>query len=261
VTIGPPSGVRSPWRFTVAGQLGLAHPSFLPFHTVPTIFSHTAVVSNARSVSVGGATVRVNAGPTALSVGAGVGISTPVTLHTVAPHALPRANIAPHAGVPLAQRPWAGRVAATPVRTSIPIGPQHPGAAQPIYNRPVYQPRPGYAPPAYHPVTPPRSYAPQYTPPQTYGRTAPAYHYAPPAPAYHYAPPAPAYHYAPAQTYRPSYSAPSYHSSYSAPSYHYSAPTPSYHYSAPSTSYSRPSTSSSYSRPSGSSGGHFGGRR
>ncbi len=260
VTIGPPLGVRSPWRFTVAGQLGLAHPSLLPAQTVPQIIARTSVISNLRSVSIGNATVHVNAGPTGIAVGAGVGISTPVTLRTVAPQSLPRINIVPHAGVPLEARPWVqagvqrAQLPSYP-RTSIPIGPQHPYTPQPIYNRPVYQPHPGYAPPAsYHPSTAPRSYAPpaQYAPPAAY---APAQQYRPAPTYYHPAQPT-TYHYAPAPSYRSTYSAPSY--SAPAQSYHptYSAPS----YSAPAQSYSRPSTSSS-SRPSAPSGGRGGGRR
>jgi hypothetical protein len=258
VTIGPPTGVRTPWRFAVASSLGGAHINFVASHVVPSIWGRTTVVANTRAVTVGGASVRFNAGPTLTHV-------TPVALSTVAPHAMPQPRIVPRVSTPVASRPWVqnagmNRVSQTGHVGSIPIGPQHPvysnpstvtprpitvpsGGYHPVQSaphsmapQPVYS-HPSYSQPVYHAPAP----APVYHP--TYAAPAPSYHYSAPAPSYHYSAPAPSYHYsAPA----PSYSAP-------APSYHYSAPAPSYHpsYSAPAPSY--------HSAPS--SGRSFGGRR
>jgi hypothetical protein len=260
VRIGPPVGVRTPWRFVVANQLGLSRMAYLPAHTVPTVFNRTAVIANTRAVSVGTATVHVNAGPTHLSVGGGVGLSTPVRLGAVAPHALPHPGIAPHAGISVAERPWvrAGVTQQTmPFQRSIPVGVQHPvdnGYRAPVMVHPAPAPRP-------MPVQQPRTYAPPSYQRPSYGYTqqpgyrapsysAPVYH----APAYAQ----PAYHAPSYPAYRaPTYSAPTYSApTYSAP--HYSAPSysaPSYsapHYSAPAPSHS----STTYSRPStGFSGG------
>jgi len=256
VTIGPPIGVRTPWRFVVASQLGQARMSYLPAHTIPTIFGRTTVVSNVRTASVGATTLRYNAGPN-LAVAGGVGLSTPARLAAVAPHAIPRATITPRTGIDVASRPWvrAGvtqQVAPFQQRpASIPIGPQHPVA--PVYHPPMNQPV--YHPPVnqpVHPMAPVRPTAPAYRPmphaytPPAYQRpaySAPAYSAPYRAPAYS----APAYH---APTYAaPHYSAPAYHApAYAAP--HYSAPSYSApHYSAPS--YSAPH----YSAPSFGGGG------
>jgi len=271
VVVGPPLGVRSAWRFTVAAQLGSTRLSYLPSHVVPSVFARTSVINNFRSVTVGGAAVRVNAGPTGTFVGGGVGVSTPVRLAQVAPNLVPRTNIVPRLGVSLQARPWvAARVpgldthvsSARPIAPSagprsIPIGnPNTPYAPRPIPN---YQaPRPMYAPPQQ----PHSVYSPQqhYTP--TYQQ--PSYqqpHYA--APSYqqpHYS--APTYS-APAHYSAPTYSTPAH---YSAPSY--SAPTysaPAQHYSAPSSSRPSYSAPAHYSAPSvghfGGGGGHSGGHR
>jgi hypothetical protein len=109
VTIGAPFGPRSPWRFEAAGALGHPRGRFLTAHAVPHVFSRMNVVSNGRTLAMGGATVRVNAGPVwvghppAATPAAAV---APVRLATVAPGALPRVSIQPHAGTPLLTRPW-----------------------------------------------------------------------------------------------------------------------------------------------------------
>jgi hypothetical protein len=249
IVVGPPRGVRGPWRFTVAGQLGVRNVAYLPARVVPSVWSHTTVVANARSVSFGGTSVRISSGPPASVVAAAVGHPVAaVALATTAPHALPRATITPRVGVPVQSRPWlqprpAGGVGPRPIGAPanggprpLPLGrtlgngtavPPRPLTTQP-YHAPVYnsyhptyaQPtrapvytnyHPTYAPPTYHAPTPTYStYHPTYT--------APAYH----APTYA----APAYH---APTYSsPTYAAPAYHApSYSAPTFH-SAPSPTY---------------------------------
>ena len=252
VTVGAPSGVRSPWRFVVAAQLGAAHPSYLPSHVVAGVFSHTSVVNNLRTVAAGGASVRINAGPS--STGAPGFAHAAVSLRSVAPQSLPRAGIIAHAGVAVAARPWvqnrapgtvgAPRPMARP--NSIPIGGSR---VVPIRSTPIR----GNGPRAMVPSYPARPYtiAQQSWP----YRAAPVYHYNAPSPIRYTAPvSAPAtYHY---QT--PSYSAPSYH--YSAPSpVQYSAPAPSYHYSAPVEHYSAPAPS--YHSSSGSFGGGGGRHR
>jgi Family of unknown function (DUF6600) len=258
VRVGPPLGVRSPWRFTVAAQLGAAHLTYLPAHVVPSVFARTSVINNYRTANVGGATIRMNAGPTGTFVGAGVGVSTPGRLASIAPGAVPRANIVPRLGTSLQSRPWVqARVSGLDTHVSsarptagAPAGPR----SIPLSSRPQsfqgprpmqYQAaRPSYIPPAHE--------RPVYTSPRPY-----------------YAPVYSQPHYAPTYTshpYTPAYSQPHYAPSYSAPSYaapHYSAPS----YSAPAQQYSAPSYSRpSYSAPAHnsapavhSSGGHFGG--
>jgi hypothetical protein len=253
VVVGPPHGVRSPWRFVVANQLAATRPSFLPAHTVPTVFGRTTVVSNARSLNIGAATVRVNAGPTSVLAGGGVGVSSPARLSVVAPHVVPRINVVPHTGVAYAARPWvrAGVTSQVPFyaapRTSIPIGPQH--AVPPTYRSPIVVParpatnvRPSYqAPHGYYNAP---AWGSGYT-------AAPMRAYAAPAPYR-----APTYS-APAYSAPTQYSAPMYHTpAYSAPAYHYSAPAahyaaPTYH-SAPATHYSAPTFQSAPSRSSSS---------
>jgi hypothetical protein len=221
---------------------------------VPSIWGRTTVVANTRAVTVAGGTVRFNAGPTAIATHIGV---TPVSLASVAPHAMPQPRIIPRTGTPVTNRPWVqtagvNRMSQMGNVGSIAVGPQHP----------VY-PRPGVTQsPAYHPtpitVQPRPTYsapAPNYARPATgYSAPAPSYHYTAPAPAYHpsYSAPAPSYHYsAPAPAYHPTYSAP-------APSYHYSAPAPVYH---PTYSPPAPSFHSSPAPSYHSTGRSFGGRR
>jgi hypothetical protein len=265
VRIGPPHGVRTPWRFTLAAQLGSRSPSYLPAHVVPSVWARTSVISNAHSVMVNNATVRVNAGPTHLA--AQTAMHTPVALASIAPHALPHSAIVPHVGAPVAARPWVqARVSGAlqqpitvprgyspnTVRTNVPryVAP-HSFQQTPFQQRnaPAIQ-QPHYAQPAryYAPTT---AYRAPYAQP-AYHYNAPAYRAPYSQPAYHYN--APAYH-APVYS-APHYSAPTYSAPhYSAPSYsapHYSAPTYSApHYSAPSSSFSRPS----YSAPHFSGGG------
>ena len=248
VVIGPPRGVRGAWRFTVAAQLGQRRVSYLPARVVPSVWTRTSVVSNVRSVNVGGTVVHAPAGPPPHLVAAAVGHPiTPVALNVAAPHALPRANITPHVGAPLQTRPWMqphpvgggvrspaapGGVRPSPART---IGATMP--ARPVYSQPYRAPAPTYAQQPYRPAAQPYRAPATYTQPYR----APVYNNYHPTytqPVYH----APVYNnYHPTYS-QPTYTAPTFHStpSYSAPVYHsaptYSAPTysaPSYH-SAPS---------------------------
>src|SRR5579859_497941 len=99
VTVGPPRGVRSPWRFLLAHQLGQRGANYLPNHVVPAIFAKTAVVTSLRTAN--GA--RFNAGPSTGTLRTPV---TPIPLHQAAPAALPHPSVVAHAGVPVQQRPW-----------------------------------------------------------------------------------------------------------------------------------------------------------
>jgi hypothetical protein len=272
VVIGPPSGRRGPWRFTLAGQLGWRRPSYLPARVVPSVFGRTTPIHNVQQVAIGGTPVRINAGPSSAMVAQATGRPmTPVSLAAVAPRALPRPNIVPHLGTPLQSRPWmqsrpiGGAFSHTvdgarTIGAPRPMAPtQRPASPPPAY-RPgrlgaVYSPtaagpwRPSapiyhYSQPAYH-----------YSPPAAHYYSPPAYH--PAAPAYHYSAPAPSYRYSAAPSYHYSAPAPSYHYNAPAPSYHYNAPAPSYHYSAPAPSYhSAPAPSFHSSGGSFHGGGH-----
>jgi hypothetical protein len=273
VTIGPPTGVRSGWRFTLAGQLGTRGMTYLPAHVVPSVFARTSVVSNARTVTVGKATVRVNAGPTSLAVGRGVGVTTPVSLRTLAPRALPHPSVVTHHGVALASRPWVragvgrvGSISNVPRPISIPIGPQHSSSARPIYNAPVRADeraparpydataRPNMYVAPSRTTMPPRPYVRQQNDP-VYRNSAPVYNNSnSAAPVYRSSESAPVYRpsysqpvYRPSEStpvYRPSESAPSYQRSYSAPTYQPSYSQPSYRV-APANRVSAPSAGSS----------------
>ena len=260
VVIGPPRGIRSPWRFTVAGQLGSSRPAYLPSRAVASVWGRTAAINNVSRASIGGATVSFNAGPSAHLVAQTVGHPvTSVALNSIAPHALPRATIVPRAGVPIASRPWVqsrtiggafahpapgARTLGNPAGRPSPAMTPQPLRTQPFhgYNTPAQQQPYRYAQPAqqpYHyaqPAQQPYHYAQPAQQPYHYAQPAPQYHYSAPAQSYHpsYSAPAPQYHYsAPAQSYHPSYSAPaqSYHPSYSAPAatQHYSAPAATFH--------------------------------
>ncbi|HEY2902610.1 MAG TPA: DUF6600 domain-containing protein, partial [Polyangia bacterium] len=106
VGLGRPIGTRSPWRFTAAGRLGAAQPTYLSSRTVPAVFARTSVVSNQRVLSMNGAPVRVNAGPARLFDQKGAPVAA-ARFATVAPHAVPARAISPHVGVAVASRPWA----------------------------------------------------------------------------------------------------------------------------------------------------------
>jgi hypothetical protein len=285
VVVGPPRGVRGPWRFTVAGQLGGRSMSYLPARVVPSVWAHTTVIANARSVNFGSTAVRISAGPPAHVVAAAVGHPiASVSLSAAAPHALPRATITPHVGAPLQSRPWLQAHPGGGVRSigapanggarPMPIGrtigsgaavaprplPTQPAYRAPTYAQPAYR-APTYAQPTYRAptytqptYTQPTYRAPTYAQPtyrQTSTYAAPAYH----APTYA----APAYH-------APTYAAPAYHApTYAAPTYHaptYAAPTytaPTFHsaptYSAPAPAYHAPSTGISGGAFHGSFGG------
>jgi len=271
VTIGPPpprGGVMSAWRFTTAVNLGRRGPGYLPAHVVPSVFTRTAVINNARTVNLGNATVHVNAGPTGIAApGSGAGLSMPVQLRTTAPSAMPHPQIQARAGVSLAERPWHGAQATQiPSRsimvTARPSAPsvrapssmiaqpytmhsaQVPQRQLPTYQTPASNPypQPMYQQRAYNPYPQPRAFSP---PPQrTYAPYQPRA-YAPSQPVYrqpsYQAPSQPAYR-------APAYQAPQYHS---APSY--SAPSRP---SAPSGGFSRPSSPSPSFHSGGGGGRH-----
>ncbi len=277
VVVGPPRGVRSPWRFTVASQLGTAHPSFLPAHVVPSVFARTSVINNAHSVAIGNASVRVNAGPTGTFVGAGVGVSTPVRLASIAPRAVPHETIAPRLGTALNARPWVqARVANLDPRVMRAVGGPAPmnNAGRSFGPRPMQPAQqrtapPRYLPPAqshsvyspqqphpYAPSTAQRYYAPSYTPPGQHNSYAPSTSYQ--APSSYGSSYSPHYYSAPATSYQaPSYSAPHYSAPaaphYSAPAYSAPAATQTHTYSAPH--YSAPAAAS-HSFSGGGHGGH-----
>jgi hypothetical protein len=273
IVVGPPRGVRGPWRFTVAGQLGSRNVAYLPARVVPSVWSHTAVVANARSVNIGSTAVRINAGPPAHVVAAAVGHPVAaVSLASTAPHALPRATITPRVGTPVQARPWLqprpmGSGGVRPVGAPINGGARPLPVGRTIGNGTAIPPRPlqtqtqPYRAPApvynnsYRPTYQQPTRAPvynNYRPAPTYAQ--PAYH-APVYNSYHPTYSAPAYH---APTYsQPAYSAPAYHAPvYSQPAYHapvYSAPT---FHSAPTPTYSAPAPSY-HSAGGGFTGGGF----
>ncbi|MDB4964757.1 MAG: hypothetical protein JWN44_446 [Myxococcales bacterium] len=276
VVIGAPRGVRSPWRFTVAGQLGSPRPSYLPSRAVNAVWNRTTQIHNFGQTTIAGTQVRFNAGPSASMVAAQLGHPVhSVALNAMAPRALPRANITPRVGQPIANRPWmqsrpVGGAFAHPVAGARSIGNQSwqrpsatvQGRTQPMpyrygasaaqqpfrYNAPAQQQYRYNAPAAQQPFrynAPAAQQQYRYNAPaaqQQYRYNAPAqqqYRYSAPAVQQQYRAPQPQYHYnAPAQQFH--YSAPpAYHApSYSAPARSFS-PAPSYH-SAPSQSFSAP---------------------
>jgi uncharacterized membrane protein YgcG len=248
VVIGPPRGVRSPWRFTVANQLGVARPHFLPSRAVASVWRSTTAIHNVASINMRGAQVRFNAGPPSHLVAAATGRAiAPMPLRTLAPRALPHQAITPRVGMPMQQRPWMqNRALGGTFAHSVPGA--HTLGSQPIVSRPgstMIQARP--QPLQYRaPVTQYRnSYAqPQYRAPQ-------AYHYGAAPQPYHATP---QYHYAAPQTY---HAAPQYHYAQPAPSYHYSAPMQSFHAAAPSYHYSAPAPSFHSSGGFSGGGGGF----
>ena len=207
-------GARSPWRFTLATNLGAARPTLVDARFVPGLFGRTSVVANDRLLTRGLYAVHVNAGPVHGTA------ATPVRLASVAPHALPRVAIYPRTGVSIGERPWVQAMSA-PARSSA-----HPDRG---FGAPV---RSGTQASAFgarggttagvgaargvqigYSTTPSAYRAAESTPRYA---TQPAAHYATPQPAYHYATPQPSYHYTAPQ-----------------PSYHYTAPQPAYHYATP----------------------------
>ncbi len=107
MSVGSPLGPGSPWRFAIGAELGRIHGFMLPQQVAPRIFGRMTVVSNARALPIPGAKVRVNAGPKIVGVPPGSGAAEgPTRLASVAPRTLPRLAIAPHAGTPVAARPW-----------------------------------------------------------------------------------------------------------------------------------------------------------
>jgi hypothetical protein len=251
VTVGPPRGVRSPWRFVLAHQLGDRRANFLPAHIVPAVFAKTSVVTNLRNANA----ARFNAGPSPAL------LRSPfraVPLQQAAPRALPHPSVIARPGLPVQARPWFHNMPARsiplrpgdPANRSIVLGARTPVVGQPVVRRP-YLP----AHPYNGTLTVVRPQAPQaYRPPQYY--TPPAYHaYAPPS-AYHpYTPPS-AYHaYAPPAYHAPAYQAPAYHApTFHAPAPTFHAPAPSYH--APAATFHAPSPSY-HSAPSHFGGGGF----
>ena len=107
MSVGSPLGPGSPWRFALGAELGRVHGFMLPQDVAPRIFGRMTVVSNARALPIPGARVRVNAGPKIVGMPPGDrAAEAPTRLGSVAPRALPRLAIAPHAGTPAASRPW-----------------------------------------------------------------------------------------------------------------------------------------------------------
>jgi hypothetical protein len=104
----PPRGVRlaswtragSPWCFTRASGLGAPRLQFVAPHYLPRLFAHTTVVSSDRLLTHGGYRVHINAGPVRAAY------APEVSLARVAPTALPRVTVYPHAGMPVYTRPW-----------------------------------------------------------------------------------------------------------------------------------------------------------
>ncbi len=256
--VAPPIGSRTAWRFVTMSTFGTGHPAYLPAGAARSVFTHTAPVTNFRTMN----NVRFNAGPAPQAVAAATGRAfTPASVHAL-PQAAPRPSIIPRpapasraVGHPGAGPLPAWRGPANPYNGGY-VAPHNNFAAPQYRSNPAYRPMPAWQAP--HATAP--SYAPQYRAP---AYSAPQYRapaYAAPqyrAPSYS----APSYHYSAPSYSAPRYSAPSYH--YSAPSYsapHYSAP--SYHYSAPSYSaphYSAPAFHSSSS--SHSAAPSFGGFR
>ena len=267
VWVGRPIGASTPWRFTVASHLGATHPTYLSSRAVPAIFGRTSVVSNARVLSAGGATVRVNTGPARIVGGSGA-VVTPARFASVAPRAVPRVAIQPRAGVAVAARPWvqAGVHQQAPVSRWPSTGAASFASRSPTVTnvRPMAPnihaglTMPGTRPPAWSggsPAAAAQSYRPSPTAPvsrpapqvRTYAR--PVQSYASP-PARSYAPP-------PAQTYAPppmrSYAPPPMRS-YAPPAAVRSyAPPPVTTFRAPAPSFSAPPAAQSFSSPSHSS--------
>ena len=133
VVIGAPHGVRSPWRFTVANQLGALHPHYLPSRAVGSVWASTQALHNVSTINLHGTQVRFNAGPSSRMVQAATGRAlTPVALRTAAPRAMPNQAITPRVGMPLAQRPWVQQ----PRSLGGAAFARHTLGSQPIYSRP-----------------------------------------------------------------------------------------------------------------------------
>ncbi len=157
----PPRGVRiagyglgsaaSPWRFTVAGNLGAPRPICVPHRQVPTVFARTAVLANNRVVTHGTWKARINAGPVQVAHAA------PVRLSVVSPHAAPRYAIAPRAPAPRPMPPHAQP-------TSRPTPPP--------YAQPMPRPMPPHGQPAPRPMMPPHA-QPTQRPMPPHGQPAP----------------------------------------------------------------------------------------
>jgi hypothetical protein len=166
----PPRGVRiagyrvgaaSPWRFTLAGNLGAPRPICVPHREAPAVFARTVVLANNRVVSHGAWRARINAGPVH------VAHTTPVRLSVVFPHAAPRYTIAPRAPRPMphAQPVAAPRPMPHGEEISRPMpGPHAQPAPRPMPpQQPHFQPAPGphhqpgtapHGPPLHQPARP-----------------------------------------------------------------------------------------------------------
>ena len=139
VVIGAPRGVRSPWRFTVANQLGAVRPHFLPSRAVASVWHSTTPIHNVSTVNVRGTNVRFNAGPSSHLIASATGRAiAPTPLRSVAPRALPNQAITPRIGTPVQSRPWmqnravGGQTfarAPQPLYSRPPVTIQHPGRA------------------------------------------------------------------------------------------------------------------------------------
>jgi hypothetical protein len=149
----PPRGARiagysvrggaSPWRFTLAVNLGAARPSCVPHTQAPAILARTTVLANNRVVTHGAWRTRINAGPVQ------VARATPVRLSIVSPHAGPRYAIAPRAPRPVPHvevRPAPQPVPHVEVRPAPRMQPRPIPHVEPRF-APRAQPRPSPVPP------------------------------------------------------------------------------------------------------------------
>ncbi|HEX4459589.1 MAG TPA: DUF6600 domain-containing protein, partial [Polyangia bacterium] len=249
VSIGAPRGMRGPWRFTTAGQLGVAHPAYLPSRIMPSVWNRTQAVNNVTNVRVGGVGVRINAGPSAAMVAAATGrVVAPVPLRTLAPLALPRATVVAHAGTPMQSRPIGGSFA-RPASNARWLGASSASHAMPTMgtNYRGYQTQqPAYHMPAQTPYRMGAVQPARYAQPMRYAQPTQQYHYAQPVYRSTYA--APTFHV----TTSPSYSAPRA-PTYNAPSAPtYSAPAPAPH----GGSFSSGGMSGGFHGGGGRGGGH-----
>jgi hypothetical protein len=265
VVIGPPRGVRCPWHFTTAAQLGTMRPNYLPSRVVNGVWRSTNPVNNIASRTIAGAAVRFNAGPPAHVVASTLGRPVaPVALAAVAPRLMPRTTIVPRTGMPVQSRPWMqsrpiGGAFSHPVPGARTIGAPRPAA--PIFQRP--QPL-SSMPPGGRYVPPPavqgraqgmpwRTPAP--LPPQRQGQL-----YVAPPQSQRFATPAPQPYHPPAQSFQPQpyrYAPPPMQQHFSPPPVAhgpvYSAPPMQQHFSPPPVAhgpvYSAPPMQQHFSPP------------
>jgi hypothetical protein len=147
VVIGPPTGSRWGWRFTLAADLQARSPSYVPSSVVATVAARTSPVMSQRAFVVGSSTVRFNAGPSAQVMAQTLGrVVSARALREVAPFALPHVAIVPQQGTPIASRPWVVTANARAWSSRvIRVQPGATRAASPSVSRAPYVPaHPGY---------------------------------------------------------------------------------------------------------------------